>query len=61
MADMQSQQDATLTVRIIKSFRFRTERSLVVHHINLDVTTVAQLKELAKQGMTFRTLPFLHL
>lgn len=49
--------DATLTIRIIKSFRFRTERNLVLHHINLEQTTVGQLKELSKQGMD----PFLTL
>ena len=42
---------ATLTIRIIKSFRFRTERSLVLHDVNLVTTTVVQLKEIAKQSM----------
>ncbi|OBZ75486.1 hypothetical protein A0H81_04701 [Grifola frondosa] len=41
---------ATLTLRIIKSFEFRTERSLVLHNVNLDTTTVGELKELARQG-----------
>jgi len=36
---------ATLTVRIIKSFEFRTEKSLVLHNINLETTTVGQLKD----------------
>jgi len=40
-------QDATITVRIIKSFKFRTERSLVFHHIDLIATTVSQLKQIA--------------
>lgn len=40
----------TLTVRIIKSFKFRTERNLVLHDINLDTTTVGQLKDVARQG-----------
>jgi len=39
---------ATLTIRVIKSFKFRTERSLVLHDVNLVTTTVAQLKEIAK-------------
>ncbi|PPQ65106.1 hypothetical protein CVT24_003067 [Panaeolus cyanescens] len=43
--------DATLTIRIIKSFRFRTERNLVLHHVNLYETTVGQLKEMAKQAV----------
>jgi len=36
---------STLTVRIIKSFTFRTEKSLVLHHVDLTTTTVAQLKD----------------
>ena len=42
--------DATITIRIIKSFEFRTERSLILHHINLERATVGQLKEMARQG-----------
>lgn len=42
--------DATLTVRIIKSLRFRTEKSLVLHNIDFTSTTVAQLKSAATQG-----------
>ena len=42
--------DATLTVRIIKSFKFRTEKSLVLHGVNLLETTVGALKERARQG-----------
>ena len=42
---------ATLTIRIIKSFTFRTERSLVLHNVNLVTTTVTQLKEITKQSM----------
>ncbi|GBE82553.1 hypothetical protein BKA93DRAFT_761497 [Sparassis latifolia] len=42
---------ATLTLRIIKSFEYRTERSLVLHNINLDTTTVGQLKEIARQAV----------
>ncbi|KAL9714899.1 hypothetical protein Ac2012v2_001559 [Leucoagaricus gongylophorus] len=41
---------ATLTVRVIKSFKFRTEKNLVVHNINLEIATVGQLKEIARQG-----------
>ena len=43
--------DATLTIRVIKSFEYRTEKSLVLHNINLETTTVAELKEIARQGM----------
>ncbi|PPQ89073.1 hypothetical protein CVT25_006445 [Psilocybe cyanescens] len=49
--NMRPTDDATLTVRVIKSFKFRTERSLVLHHINLNTTTVAELKELGKQAV----------
>ncbi|TFK72571.1 hypothetical protein BDN72DRAFT_928055 [Pluteus cervinus] len=42
---------ATLTVRIIKSFEFRTERSLVLHAINLETTTVLNLKDRARQAV----------
>jgi hypothetical protein len=44
------QTNATITIRIIKSFKYRTERSLVLHNVNLITSTVAQLKEMAKQG-----------
>ncbi|KAH8102835.1 hypothetical protein BXZ70DRAFT_751353 [Cristinia sonorae] len=42
---------ATLTLRIIKSFEFRTEKSLVLHNINLEATTVGQLKDVARQAI----------
>lgn len=42
--------NATLTLRIIKSFEFRTEKSLVLHGVNLETTTVGQLKDRARQG-----------
>jgi len=44
---------ATLTLRIIKSFEYRTEKSLVLHDVNLETTTVGRLKEIAKE--TIRT------
>ncbi|KAF9653165.1 hypothetical protein BDM02DRAFT_3108329 [Thelephora ganbajun] len=40
---------ATLTLRIIKSFEYRTEKSLVLHDVNLETTTVGRLKEIAKE------------
>ncbi|KAF8479031.1 hypothetical protein DFH94DRAFT_37013 [Russula ochroleuca] len=39
---------AIITVRVIKSFEFRTERSLVLRDINLETTTVGGLKEIAR-------------
>ena len=41
---------ATLTLRVIKSFEFRTEKSLVLHGVNLETETVGGLKERARQG-----------
>jgi len=45
--------DATVTVRVIKSFTFRTEKSLVLHNLNLLTTHVGELKEITKQGLPF--------
>jgi hypothetical protein len=42
---------ATLTLRIIKSFEYRTERSLVLHNVNLETTTVGELKNIARQAV----------
>lgn len=41
--------EATITVRVIKSFEYRTERSLVLHKLNLETTTVGGLKEIVRQ------------
>jgi Uncharacterized conserved protein (DUF2340) len=41
---------AVITVRVIKSFEFRTERSLVLRDVNLETTTVGGLKEIARNG-----------
>ncbi|KAN0115958.1 Uncharacterized protein family UPF0538 [Russula decolorans] len=40
-----------VTVRVIKSFEFRTERSLVLRDIDLDTTTVGDLKEIARNAI----------
>ncbi|KAI0270780.1 hypothetical protein BGY98DRAFT_235763 [Russula aff. rugulosa BPL654] len=42
---------AIITVRVIKSFEFRTERSLVLRDIDLDTTTVGNLKEIARNAI----------
>ncbi len=42
---------AILTLRIIKSFEYRTEKSLVLKDVNLETTTVGQLKDLAREGI----------
>ena len=43
---------AIITVRVVKSFEFRTERSLVLRDIDLDTTTVGDLKEIARNGQS---------
>ncbi|KAL7283086.1 hypothetical protein PYCCODRAFT_1447903 [Trametes coccinea BRFM310] len=43
--------DATITVRVIKSFEYRTEKSLVLHHLNLEQLTVGQLKDMVRQAI----------
>jgi hypothetical protein len=43
---------AIITVRVIKSFEFRTERSLVLRDIDLDTTTVGDLKKIARNGQS---------
>ncbi len=48
--------DATITVRVIKSFEYRTEKSLVLHHLNLQESTVAKLKELVLKGVMSLTM-----
>ncbi|KAG9018919.1 hypothetical protein FRB90_008310 [Tulasnella sp. 427] len=42
---------ATITVRVIKSFEFRTTKSMVLRDLNLEQTTVGQLKELVRQAI----------
>lgn len=43
--------EATITVRVIKSFEYRTERNLVLHKLNLPVTMVGDLKNIAKEAI----------
>lgn len=49
---------ATITVRLIKSFSYRTVKNHIFHNIDLTTTTVAQLlekaREIAKSGAGFR-------
>ncbi|KAI9322096.1 hypothetical protein BX666DRAFT_2016926 [Dichotomocladium elegans] len=42
--------DATITVRCIKSFEYRTCKNLVLQHLNLDTTTVGELKSLVREN-----------
>ena len=41
---------ATLTVRIIKSFEFRTTKSLVIKEVDLERVTVGRLMEMCREG-----------
>ncbi|KAF9264924.1 cytoplasmic protein [Marasmius fiardii PR-910] len=47
----QPKTSATITVRIIKSFQYRTEKSLVLRSLDLTTTTVKDLKEIATQAV----------
>ncbi|KAG0248309.1 hypothetical protein BG011_000222 [Mortierella polycephala] len=38
---------ATLTIRVIKSFEYRTSKNLILHNVDLNTTTVGQLRALA--------------
>jgi hypothetical protein len=45
-------EDSVLTIRVIKSFPYRITKNLVLQHVNLKTMSVAELKELAKQGVS---------
>lgn len=60
--------DATITVRCIKSFEYRTCKSLVLQHLNLETTTVGELKSLVRESKTslilkriYTTRPYSHI
>ncbi|KAF9413939.1 hypothetical protein BGZ94_000558, partial [Podila epigama] len=36
---------ATLTIRVIKSFEYRTSKNLILHNVDLTTTTVGQLRQ----------------
>ncbi|KAI8375643.1 hypothetical protein EDC96DRAFT_496016 [Choanephora cucurbitarum] len=38
--------DATLTIRCIKNFEYRTCKNLVLQHVNLETSTVGDLKKM---------------
>lgn len=41
---------ATLTIRIIKSFTYRTSKNLVLRDVDLTKTTAGELMEMCKNG-----------
>lgn len=49
-SERQPTTNATLTIRCIKSFEYRTEKNLVLQHLDLTTLTVAQLIELCKDS-----------
>jgi len=46
---------ATITVRVIKSFEYRTEKSVVLHDVNLETTTVGELKDKVRNAIKTQT------
>ena len=43
---------ATITIRIVKSFEYRVAKALVLHDLDLEKTTVGELKLQVKQGIS---------
>ncbi|CAG8432957.1 11018_t:CDS:2 [Diversispora eburnea] len=41
---------ATLTIRLIKNFEYRTVKYLILHEVNLEATTVEELKNIIKEN-----------
>ncbi|EFP76913.1 hypothetical protein PGT21_005385 [Puccinia graminis f. sp. tritici] len=44
--------DATITIRIIKSFEYRNSKNLVLHHLNLETIKTDQLLALCQQQIS---------
>ncbi|CAG8438112.1 11241_t:CDS:2 [Acaulospora colombiana] len=40
---------STLTIRIVKNFEYRTVKNLVLQHVNLETTTVGELKNIIRE------------
>jgi hypothetical protein len=49
------QTSATITVRIIKSFEYRTFKAMVLKEVNLEEMTVGQLMDKVREGECFST------
>jgi hypothetical protein len=54
-----SNSNAILTVRVIKSFAYRTEKNVILRGLNLDQLTVRGLKDTVGQGKesSHRSMP----
>jgi len=48
---------ATLTIRVIKSFEYRTSKNLILHSIDLTATTVGQLKAMIIESKCYDAKP----
>jgi hypothetical protein len=46
--------DATLTIRCIKNFEYRTCKNLVLQHVNLETSTIGDLKKLVLESKVSR-------
>ncbi|CAG8592740.1 143_t:CDS:2 [Paraglomus occultum] len=46
---LNSTTSSTLTIRVIKNFEYRTVKNIVLQNVNLETTTVEQLKELIRE------------
>jgi len=42
---------STITIRLIKNFEYRTIKNMVLQNVNLETTTVEQLKELIRESI----------
>jgi len=42
---------STLTIRVIKNFEYRTVKNMVLQNVNLETTTVEQLKEIIRESI----------
>jgi hypothetical protein len=50
---------ATITIRVIKSFEYRVAKPLVLHDLDLTQTTVGDLKQRVKTGISSGILHFI--
>lgn len=48
--DLRPTTDAVLTIRVIKSFEFRTFKALILRGLDLETLTVGELLERCKNG-----------
>ena len=49
--------EATITVRVIKSFEYRTFKALVLKDLNLEAVSVEELMEMVRRGEWARSVP----